>query len=123
MPYCRQCGEKNPQDAAFCISCGAKAKVTSTKSAPSTDSAPKTQLDAPRKKKNASLAAILSFLIAGLGHFYLGEWKRGALWFILLIIISIVLFYTLNSAGTFIGLILNIICGLDARKIAVKKYS
>lgn len=122
MPYCRQCGEKNPQDAAFCISCGAKVKVTPTRSTSSTDPAPKTQLDAPRKKKNASLAAILSFLIAGLGHFYLGEWKRGALWFIALIIIGIVLFYTLNSA-TFIGLILNIICGLDARKIALKKYS
>lgn len=50
--------------------------------------------------KNGSLVAGLTVLAAGLGHAYLGRWRRGAIWFGLYLL-TLVLFvaYTPMLAG------------------------
>jgi len=78
---------------------------------------------ASKKRKNAAVAAVLSFLIVGLGHFYLGEWRRGAVWLcggIALMVVLALIFPQLPRALTYVVPLLS---GLDARNIAKKKYS
>jgi len=76
-----------------------------------------------RKKKNAILAAVLSVLIAGPGHFYLGEWKRGALWLAGALALGVGLGLALPNVPSFLGLVVGLLSGWDARKIALAKHS
>ena len=68
-----------------------------------------------QKKKNEIVAAVLSFLITGVGQMYCGEIKRGVIFlaamFILAIIGTLILFFanvllatTLGPVGTLVGL-------------------
>ena len=52
------------------------------------------------KRKNPVLAALLSFLLAGLGQLYLGRIRRGILFFILEIITAVFSFYGDSWLGT-----------------------
>jgi TM2 domain-containing membrane protein YozV len=74
------------------------------------------------RKKNATLAAVLSFLIAGVGHFYLGEWRRGALWLGGALVVAIILGLALPNQF-WSGLVIGLFSAWDARKIALAKYS
>jgi len=74
-----------------------------------------------KKKKNATLAAALSILLAGLGHFYLGEWKRGGLWLSGAIALAIILSFVLPQVS-FLGWVIPILSAWDARKIAMARY-
>jgi hypothetical protein len=80
-------------------------------------------VSAVRKKKNATLAAVLSFLVCGLGHFYLAEWKRGALWLAAAIALLIALAVVWPQMPRYLAYIVPLLSALDARRIAKAKYS
>ena len=74
--FCSNCGEKIDIDAEICPKCGVRVKAPTV--APTVG------------EKNPVLAAILSFLIVGLGQIYNGEIRKGII-LIIAYVISIVL--------------------------------
>jgi TM2 domain-containing membrane protein YozV len=65
---------------------------------------------------NAILAAILSFLIPGLGQAYAGDLKKGAIFFIIAVILAIVSFFT-GFLLSIVSLIFAIYAAYDAYKM------
>ena len=70
--------------------------------------------------KKSVVAAILSFIVPGLGHVWpVGMILRGALWFILDVIVSVVLFFASLLTGFplgYIGIIIPLLAAYDAYK-------
>ena len=64
--FCANCGFKMDENIKFCPSCGAPT---------SPESRAVVQNTVPTNQKSPALAAILSFLIVGLGEIYLGLTK------------------------------------------------
>ena len=77
--FCSNCGFKMDKNIKFCPKCGASASGVSQ-----TTNAAVSNTD-----KNSALAAILSFLIIGLGQIYLGLTKRGIILFVAAIVAGI----------------------------------
>jgi len=73
----------------------------------------------PRQEKSPAGAALLSFIVPGLGHFYIGEGWRGGV-FLITILISIGAAVATSTAGP--GLIIGIIGLVDAYRGA-KEYN
>ena len=48
---------------------------------------------------NEILAAILSFLIPGLGQAYAGDLKKGIIFFVIALVLGIIIVYVLGSAS------------------------
>ena len=69
--YCSNCGEKIDTKAEICPMCGVRVKTSTV-------------------VKSPELAAILSFLVVGLGQIYNGEIGKGIL-FVICYVVSIVL--------------------------------
>ncbi len=68
MPkFCSECGVEINEGDSFCSKCGFNFKRN---------------IMTTVKKKNPATAAILNFLIAGIGYMYLGKWAWGILAFI-----------------------------------------
>lgn len=77
--FCSQCGSKNEDSAKFCGGCGCNLSL----GAPSPPAAPAINVSNQGQAadmvmptvppKSAGLAAFLSFLLCGLGQFYLGQ--------------------------------------------------
>jgi len=61
--YCPHCGTMIPYDEAYCPACGE----------------PQPLLVGVRRRpaKKTWVAVMLSLLVTGLGHLYLGRWRRG----------------------------------------------
>jgi TM2 domain-containing membrane protein YozV len=74
--FCSNCGEEIDIEAEICPKCGVRVKAPTVASTVG--------------EKNPVLAAILSFLIAGLGQIYNGEIRKGII-LIIAYVISIVL--------------------------------
>lgn len=70
------------------------------------------------QRKNPLSAAILSFIIAGLGQLYLRKFLRAAVFFLLEIITTWIYFSVSHDTGTILGLLISIISAYDAHKIA-----
>ncbi len=94
--FCSKCGFEMPKATKFCPECGS-----------ATDAAP------PQVVKNASqtvimsdkssgLAAILSFLIIGLGQIYLGLNKKGIILFISAVISAFLMLFVIGFILWFI---------------------
>ena len=81
--YCSNCASEIDINAEICPKCGVRQMNFSSQSS----------------EKNVWLAVLLSLLIVGLGHFYLGLPKKGAL----LLIITIICW---GLIAVFIGIIL-----------------
>lgn len=77
--YCSNCGSEIDFKAEICPKCGVR------QSGPSTSS-----------DKNVWVAVLLSLLIVGLGHFYLGLPKKGAILLILTIICWILIAFVIG---------------------------
>lgn len=102
--YCQKCGASNPDGATFCASCGA-----SLQAAPG----PTTYSPGPVavQRKNAIVAALLSFFLFGVGYLYLGYRKvlgiQTILFVILVLIVYVILgFFTFGLLEFIIGIIL-----------------
>lgn len=69
---------------------------------------------------NAILAAILSFLIPGLGQAYAGDIKKGVIFFVIAIVIGLIIVYVLGAASWayIISLIYSIYAAYDAYQMA-----
>lgn len=69
---------------------------------------------------NAILAAILSFFIPGLGQAYAGDIKKGVIFFVILIVLSLIILYVLGGAtwAYIISLIYSIYAAYDAYQMA-----
>ena len=130
--FCKNCGsevviEEEPVDVnetKFCANCGFEMPVT-IKFCPEcghpTDAAPKVQNNTVvNSNVNPGLAAILSFLICGLGQIYLGLVKKGL---ILLIAAIISGFLTIILIGWVTFFIVWIYSIYDAYKSAQKIQS
>ncbi|WP_295610553.1 DUF6677 family protein [uncultured Methanobrevibacter sp.] len=65
---------------------------------------------------NAILAAILSFLIPGLGQAYAGDIKKGVIFFVIAIVIAIISFFT-GFLLSILSLIFAIYAAYDAYKM------
>ncbi|WP_407431240.1 hypothetical protein [Methanobrevibacter sp.] len=74
MVECKNCGSELKEDTEVCPECGSP-----TSNTPQTNN---TATPVVKKEKSAGLAAILSFLIVGLGQIYLGLTKKGIILFI-----------------------------------------
>ena len=97
MKFCKNCGsEINPESvekkqSKFCSNCGFEMDIN-TKFCPECGRSTTGQLNpnithaVVNSQKSPALAAILSFLIIGLGQVYLGLTKKGIILFILAIV-------------------------------------
>ncbi|MBE6505706.1 MAG: zinc-ribbon domain-containing protein [Methanobrevibacter millerae] len=80
IKFCQNCGSKIPKNTKFCFKCGASAVN------------PQTNNTYPLvNQKSPGLAALLSFLIVGLGQVYVGLTKKGILLFLGAIISGILM--------------------------------
>lgn len=70
------------------------------------------------QRKNPILAAILSFIIAGLGQLYIRRFYRATAFFLLEIITSYTAFSIHLYLGSLLNLLVSIIAAYDAYKIA-----
>ena len=82
--FCSACGTNNDAGARFCHACGA-ATAAAPAPAPAPDNTtirgPATHVMQPQvvTGKNPVLAAVLSAIIVGVGQFYNGDMKKGAI--------------------------------------------
>ena len=83
--FCSNCGFEMPKATKFCPECG-----NATSMAPQVVNS--TTATVLRRDKSPGLAALLSFLIIGLGQVYLGLTKKGIILFVLAIISGILIF-------------------------------
>lgn len=96
IKFCPKCGSKvtekqdadsTAQEFKFCANCGFKMDKNN-KFCPNCGSSPDNPKQAMhiQSDKSSGLAAVLSFLIIGLGQIYLGLTKRGLILFVLAVI-------------------------------------
>ena len=82
--FCANCGFEMPKSTKFCPECG-----TSTDGVP--PAVNNTTSAVANSDKSPGLAALLSFLIIGLGQIYIGLTKKGILLFIAAIISGVLM--------------------------------
>lgn len=80
--FCKNCGFEMDSNLSFCPECG-----TSTSGQLNTVNPP-----VRYNEKSAGLAALLSFLIIGLGQIYIGLTKKGIILFLMAIVSGILMF-------------------------------
>lgn len=102
--YCQKCGASNPDGATFCAACGASLQAAPGPTAYSPG-------PVAAQRKNAIVAALLSFFLFGVGYLYLGYRKvlgiQTILFVILVLIVYIILgFFTFGLLEFIIGIIL-----------------
>ena len=122
---CPKCGKPIVPGAAFCGNCGQPVGLNPYQNPYLANQVQQVQ---PRTTKNEALAAALSFLILGVGHFYLGRWIRGALWlvggfftyFLLAVILEITNIADYGSVIRFIAPAIAILSAVDAYTQAKK---
>lgn len=103
--FCPRCGTMIPNQEAFCPICGEE----------------QPQLPRMPKKKNRRtwVAVMLSLLVTGLGHVYLGEWQRGLGFFGLAFMFSLVASsYMSYEQIIIVGVIIAVASAIDAHSIS-----
>lgn len=107
--FCKNCGseiiieEENVNETKFCANCGFE-MPKSTKFCPecgnATDNAPQvinnTNGTVMNADKSPGLAAVLSFLIVGLGQIYLGLTKKGIILFVAAVISGVLMLFVIG---------------------------
>jgi TM2 domain-containing membrane protein YozV len=110
--YCPSCGKDSAPGAKFCENCGTILPTEQNAQNPNQQyaQAPPPGAGQPYGAppaygqpaypavplKNAGIAAVLAFLIAGLGHIYLGLVTKGILYIVLTIVLWILAVFTLG---------------------------
>ena len=77
--YCSKCGHANDDAAHFCVKCGAAASQSPAFAASYPATGKRTVEKRYAEGKTPWLALMLSLLIVGIGQFYNGDAKKGAL--------------------------------------------
>jgi uncharacterized membrane protein YvbJ len=100
--YCPKCGASNQNDATFCSSCGETLMVAHVGSVP-----PSNQVS----RKSPIIAAILNFLLFGVGYLYLGYKKVlgiQTIFFVVLVFIVYIIIgvFTFGLLELLIGIVL-----------------
>jgi len=85
--YCAKCGNNMNEGQQFCDKCGTKVGTAG-------EGAQQPQQPVYQREKSDGLAAVLSFLWAGLGQIYVGRIGRGLAIMLLGILIVIIGFFT-----------------------------
>ena len=93
--FCANCGFEMPKSTKFCPECG-----TSTDGVPQVVTS--TNNSIVNSEKSPGLAAILSFLIVGLGQIYLGLTKKGIILFIAAVISGFLMLFIIGWITWFI---------------------
>lgn len=78
---CPKCQAENRQDSKFCFKCGESLVITT----PVDEGVRRSPLTNKRyaQNKNPVLAAVLSFLVIGLGQIYNGDFLKGVIMFVI----------------------------------------
>ncbi len=108
VKYCVRCGKEVDADATVCPHCGA--------ALPSLE-----ELDRKRRKELNNIrspwtAALLSFMIVGLGHLYAGEIGRG-----LALFIFTVAFFAFTKVSLWVAPLFWIAAAIDAYRVTKMK--
>ena len=83
--FCSNCGAQNPDTARFCEKCGTAVVASPSPAAAAVDTRVRGVEAAPTRTgqvvsgKNPWVALVLSLIIVGVGQFYNGDHKKGAL--------------------------------------------
>ena len=120
MAKCTNCGAVNQENSNFCINCGEKIIVETGRRSKKPQSPIQQNVGNAGGEyavgKTPILATILSLLIVGLGQFYNGDMKKGAIMLGIAIILGVV------SAGI-VWLAFAIYSAYDAYQVADGKKS
>lgn len=82
--YCYECGKKLEEGSEFCSNCGTKISYDNENKFNNRNTRTYEPEVVVKNEKNPGLAAVLSFLIIGLGQIYNGEIAKG----LILLIVS-----------------------------------
>jgi len=115
-PFCDQCGKAVPADAAFCPTCGRRRRASTELPPP-----PSVQTGPPAapvitlsESKNPGIAALLAFIVPGIGHIYVGRIASGlvilAAYYILMILAMVSFSLGIFTLGA--GFVLSIPLGI-----------
>jgi TM2 domain-containing membrane protein YozV len=108
--YCHQCGAMIPYYDRYCPACNTPQPALPGMMPIKTES-----------KKNVWIAVVLSFLITGLGQFYLGARRRAAAFFGGTLLMGAVLSYVLTQDQIMgFGVVMAVISAIDAYQLAMK---
>jgi predicted nucleic acid-binding Zn ribbon protein len=99
--FCPHCGTMIPYDESYCPACGE----------------PQPVLEGVRRKpaKKTWVAVLLSLIVTGLGHVYLGRWRRGLTILVITLVVGGVasLYFTYDHV-MLIGLFFALFSAYDA---------
>jgi len=108
--FCPKCGAQNQDDSLFCVNCGNRfSQVSPTTQTPIQSSSQPFTVPSPAGQKNAMLAAILNFLLPGIGYWYWGYQKVLTIPPILLFVIVLVVEYVIWNLIFFAGILVFLI--------------
>ncbi len=103
--FCPHCGTMIPYDEAYCPACGE----------------PQPLLDGVRRRpvKETWVAVLLSLLVTGLGHLYLGRWRRGlAILGATVVVGGVASLYLSYDQVMVVGLVFALFAAVDAYKLS-----
>lgn len=106
--FCPRCGTMIPYEEAFCPLCGEEQ--------PRLSGVPK------KTNRRTYVAVVLSLLVTGLGHVYLGEWRRGLGFFGLAFVFGVLASSYLSSEQLImIGAVIAVASAIDAYSLSKRK--
>lgn len=117
--YCPQCGKGIEEGINFCRSCGTNLTTPTQPSQYVSPPAFQPQY-APKPPKSPGLAAVLNFLIWGVGYLYIGEVRIGVAWLVVEVIISVLMWVVPVIPWVVAILIMSIVLAYDAYNRATK---
>lgn len=109
--YCHNCGAMIPYYDRYCPACGEEQPTLPG------------MIDVEvRGGKKVWVAVLLSFLVTGLGQFYLGKRRRALIFFFGTLLLGVVLSFSFDQNQLMvIGLIIALFSAIDAYQLASKE--
>jgi TM2 domain-containing membrane protein YozV len=89
--FCENCGDPVSADEVFCEKCGNRIEQASggqTSPPPAYQAQSPVATQQPKQTKNPIVAALLSLLLCGVGQMYNGQWKKGIVLLVGVIILA-----------------------------------
>ena len=105
--YCRNCGRELEADVNFCPACGYSSNGTSQR-------AGNTQTAILMHKKSEGLTLLLSILLTGVGHIYVGKIADGFVLLAFQVALAVGMFVSLMFMDNMVSFIILVVLGLVA---------